>query len=137
MWQSSGCWRSELVLDRLIVIPRPDPEVPFVPEEAANLMVFPIIGNGVFIPCRVSNPYSHVTLNGVPGGQEIPALYDNKMGFFSNMPVGQYRCETTAADGRTVHSETYTVENLKGEFDVCLYFFSFFPTSIMELVCKY
>ncbi|XP_030228589.1 platelet-derived growth factor receptor alpha isoform X2 [Gadus morhua] len=92
-----------------------DPEVPFVPEEAANLMVFPIIGNGVFIPCRVSNPYSHVTLNGVPGGQEIPALYDNKMGFFSNMPVGQYRCETTAADGRTVHSETYTVENLKEE----------------------
>ncbi|CAL8309401.1 unnamed protein product [Lota lota] len=93
----------------------PDPEVPFVPEVAANLIVFPILGNGVIIPCRVSNPHSHVTLRRVPGGQEIPAPYDNKMGFFSNMPVGQYRCETTAADGHTVHSETYTVENLKEE----------------------
>lgn len=92
-----------------------DPEVPFVPEEPANLAVFPMFGNGVIIPCRVSDPRSHVTLRGVPGGREVHASYDNKMGFFSTLALGRYRCETTAADGRVVHSDTYTVDNLKAE----------------------
>ena len=99
-------------------------------------MVFSMFGN-VIIPCRVSNPHSYVTLNRVPGGQEISAAYDNKMGFLSNMPVGQYRCQTTAADGRTVHSETYTVKNLEGEFDVCLLFLFLFFASSMELDSEY
>ncbi|KAJ3600139.1 hypothetical protein NHX12_034089 [Muraenolepis orangiensis] len=88
------------------------PEVPFVPEDPANLVVHPMFGSGAIVPCRVSDPHSHVTLRTVPGDQEIPALYDNKMGFFGRLSVGQYRCETAGAHGRPVHSDTYTVENL-------------------------
>ncbi|XP_071395167.1 platelet-derived growth factor receptor alpha [Centroberyx affinis] len=87
----------------------PDPLVPFVPEESGNLVV-PVFTDGVIIPCRVSDPHSHVILRSVPSGEEIPAPYDNKMGFFSGLSRGQYLCETTV-NGQTVASVTYTVEN--------------------------
>ncbi|CAL8255198.1 unnamed protein product [Merluccius merluccius] len=91
-----------------------DPAVPFVPEEAANLVVVnPEMGRGAsVVPCRVTDPRSHVTLRTVPGGEEVSAPYDNKIGFFfASLDAGRYRCETTAADGRVVHSDTYTVED--------------------------
>ncbi|KAM4628758.1 platelet-derived growth factor receptor alpha [Polymixia lowei] len=87
----------------------PDPMVPFVPEEPGNLVV-PVFSAGVIIPCRVSDPRSHVVLRSVPSGEEMSAPYDNKMGFFSGFSNGQYLCETTV-NGQTIRSVTYTVEN--------------------------
>ncbi|XP_034036396.1 platelet-derived growth factor receptor alpha [Thalassophryne amazonica] len=87
----------------------PDPEVPFVPEDADNLVITTTTG-GVVISCRVSDPRSHVVLKKVPSGEEIFALYDNKNGFFSSLPSGQYQCETTV-NGRTFRSAIYTVQD--------------------------
>lgn len=63
----------------------------------------------VTISCRVSNPYSHVILKSVPGGDETPALYDNRTGFFGSLSPGQYQCETVV-NGQTFTSAIYTVE---------------------------
>lgn len=86
----------------------PDPQAPFVPEPPENLLV-PMETPGVPISCRVSDPYSHVTLRSVPSGEEMPAYYDNRMGFFGGLSPGQYQCETVV-NGRTFTSATYTVE---------------------------
>ncbi|XP_056131652.1 platelet-derived growth factor receptor alpha [Lampris incognitus] len=85
----------------------PDPQFPFVPEDLSNLAVTSFPGESI-IPCRVSNPWSHVTLRSVPSREEISAPYDNKVGFFSSLLSGQYLCETTI-DGQTVSSVTYTI----------------------------
>ncbi|CAK6956108.1 platelet-derived growth factor receptor alpha [Scomber scombrus] len=87
----------------------PDPLVPFVPESPENLVV-PMDNTGVPISCRVSDPYSHVILRSVPSGRDIPAFYDNKMGFFQSLSPGQYQCETIV-NGQTVTSVIYTVED--------------------------
>ncbi|XP_053177771.1 platelet-derived growth factor receptor alpha [Scomber japonicus] len=98
----------------------PDPQAPFVPEFPENLVV-PMDNTGVPISCRVSDPHSHVILRSVPSGREIPAFYDNKMGFFQSLSPGQYQCETIV-NGQTVTSVIYTVEdNVSAEvedFDV-------------------
>ncbi|XP_068448927.1 platelet-derived growth factor receptor alpha isoform X2 [Clinocottus analis] len=86
----------------------PDPQAPFVPETPDNLLV-PMDSMGVPISCRVSDPDTHVTLRSVPGGEEMLAYYDNKMGFFGSLAPGRYRCETTV-NGRTATSAVYTVE---------------------------
>lgn len=65
--------------------------------------------SGVPIPCRVSNPDSHVILRSVPSGDDMPALYDSKMGFFASLLPGQYQCETIV-NGQTFRSAIYTVE---------------------------
>ncbi|XP_054458592.1 platelet-derived growth factor receptor alpha [Anoplopoma fimbria] len=93
----------------------PDPQVPFVPETPENLVV-PMENMGVPITCRVSNPYSHVILRSIASGEEMSALYDNKMGFFGNLSPGQYRCETVV-NGQTMTSAIYTVVN-EEDFDV-------------------
>lgn len=85
-----------------------DAQAPFVPETPEKLVV-PMDTMGVPISCRVSNPYSHVTLRSVPSGEEMPAYYDNKMGFFGNLPPGQYQCETLV-NGQMFKSQVYTVE---------------------------
>lgn len=72
-------------------------------------LVVPMDTTGVPISCRVSNPYSHVILRSVPGGDEMPAYYDNKMGFFGSLLPGQYQCETVV-NGQTFRSVIYTVE---------------------------
>ncbi|XP_033476966.1 platelet-derived growth factor receptor alpha [Epinephelus lanceolatus] len=87
----------------------PDPQVPFVPETPENLVV-PMDTVGVPIPCRVSDPNSHVILRSVPSGQEMSAYYDTKMGFFGSLSPGKYQCETTV-NGQTVRSAVYTVES--------------------------
>ncbi|XP_062306427.1 platelet-derived growth factor receptor alpha [Osmerus eperlanus] len=91
----------------------PDPAAPFVPEEPENLMVPAIVGE-TFIPCRVSDPASQVTLRSVPGEEEVLAPYDSRMGFVGSMPAGLYQCETVV-DGVIVHSDTYRVEDSTGE----------------------
>lgn len=85
-----------------------DAQAPFVPEMPDNLVV-PMDTTGVPISCRVSNPYSHVVLRSVPSGDEMPAYYDNKMGFFGSLLPGQYQCETVV-NGQTFRSVIYTVE---------------------------
>ncbi|XP_076008962.1 platelet-derived growth factor receptor alpha [Genypterus blacodes] len=87
----------------------PDPQAPFVPEESDPLVV-PMIPAGVIIPCRVSDPHSHVVLKSVSSEEEIPAFYDNKMGFFSGLSSGLYQCETSVS-GQTVRSVTYIVQH--------------------------
>lgn len=67
-----------------------------------------------FIPCRVSDPASQVTLRSVPGEEEVSALFDSKMGFVAIIPAGLYRCETVV-DGVVVRSDTYRVEDSTGE----------------------
>ncbi|AWP11214.1 Platelet-derived growth factor receptor alpha [Scophthalmus maximus] len=86
----------------------PDPTAPFVPETPDNLEVA-MDTTGVAISCRVSDPSSDVILRSVPSGEEMPAYYDNKMGFFGNLSPGQYRCETTLR-GQTFRSAVYTVK---------------------------
>ncbi|XP_031167585.1 platelet-derived growth factor receptor alpha [Sander lucioperca] len=86
----------------------PDPQAPFVPETPDNLVV-PMDTPGVLISCRVSDPYSHVILRSVPSGEDMPAYYDNKMGFFGSLLPGQYQCETIV-NGQTMRSAIYTVE---------------------------
>uniref|UniRef100_A0A8C6UJD5 Platelet-derived growth factor receptor alpha n=1 Tax=Neogobius melanostomus TaxID=47308 RepID=A0A8C6UJD5_9GOBI len=87
----------------------PDPLAPFVPESRENLIV-PMDPMGVPISCRVSNPHYHAVLKSVADGQELSALYDNKIGFFGNLSPGQYYCETTV-DGKRFQSAIYTVED--------------------------
>uniref|UniRef100_A0A3B4X6H9 Ig-like domain-containing protein n=1 Tax=Seriola lalandi dorsalis TaxID=1841481 RepID=A0A3B4X6H9_SERLL len=91
----------------------PDPEAAFVPDVPEHLVV-PMDSPGVPISCRVSHPHSDVILRSVPGGEEMPAYYDNKMGFFGNLAPGQYQCETAGVNGRTARSDIYTVK-IKGE----------------------
>lgn len=85
-----------------------DEQAPFVPEIPDELVV-QMDPTGVSISCRVSHPYSHVTLRSVPSGEEMSAYYDSKMGFFGSFSPGQYQCETVVAD-QTFRSAVYTVE---------------------------
>lgn len=85
-----------------------DAQAPFVPEMPDKLVV-PMDTMGVSISCRVSSPYSHVTLRSVPSGEEMSAFYDNQMGFFGSLLPGQYQCETIVS-GQTFTSAIYTVE---------------------------
>ncbi|XP_056234026.1 platelet-derived growth factor receptor alpha [Seriola aureovittata] len=87
----------------------PDPEAAFVPDVPEHLVV-PMDSPGVPISCRVSHPHSDVILRSVPGGEEMPAYYDNKMGFFGHLAPGQYQCETAGVNGRTARSDIYTVK---------------------------
>lgn len=64
---------------------------------------------GVHITCRVSDPNSDVILRSISSGEEVPAFFDNKMGFFGNLPPGQYQCETTV-NGQIGKSAIYTVK---------------------------
>lgn len=66
--------------------------------------------DGVSISCRVSNPYSHVILRSVLNGDEMPAYYDNRVGFFGSLLPGEYQCETVV-NGQTFRSAIYTVED--------------------------
>ncbi|XP_058495284.1 platelet-derived growth factor receptor alpha isoform X2 [Solea solea] len=84
-----------------------DPLAPFVPESTSNLVV-PVGPAGVHISCLVSDPHSDVILRSLLTGEEMPAFYDNKIGFFGNLSPGLYQCETTV-NGRTVGSAVYTV----------------------------
>ncbi|XP_040040687.2 platelet-derived growth factor receptor alpha [Gasterosteus aculeatus] len=100
-----------------------DPQFPFVPEAPDNLLV-PMNTMGVPISCRVSDPYSHVTLTSVPSREEIHTFYDNKMGFFGSLSPGRYQCETTV-NGAAITSDVYTVytgaaseEEEEEDFDV-------------------
>ncbi|KAF1386141.1 hypothetical protein PFLUV_G00115080 [Perca fluviatilis] len=86
----------------------PDPQAPFVPETPDNLVV-PMDTPGVPISCRVSDPYSQVTLRSVPSGEDMTTYYDNKMGFFGSLLPGQYQCETIV-NSQTMRSAIYTVE---------------------------
>ncbi|KAM9385980.1 platelet-derived growth factor receptor alpha isoform 2-T2 [Pholidichthys leucotaenia] len=85
----------------------PDLRAPFVPETPDNLAVL-MDPFGATIPCRVSDPDSHVTLRSVPGGEDVPSFYDNRMGFHGVRSAGQYQCETTV-NGQTFRSPIYTV----------------------------
>lgn len=92
----------------LFVVETPDAEAPFVPEppESSVVSLEPM---GVTIPCRVSNPDSHVILRSVPGGDEMQVFYDKKIGFFGSLTAGKYQCETVVS-GRTFKSQVYIVE---------------------------
>ena len=95
--------------DLISLLSHPDPAAPFVPDTPENLVV-PIDTLGVPISCRVSYPYANVILRSVPGGEEMSAFYDNKMGFISSLSSGQYQCETTI-NGQVARSDTYTVDD--------------------------
>ncbi|KAG7228764.1 hypothetical protein INR49_008542 [Caranx melampygus] len=86
----------------------PDPRAPFAPETPANLLVA-VSPIGVHITCRVSDPFSDVILRHIPSGEEVPAFFDNKIGFFGNFAPGLYQCETTV-NGQIRKSPVYTVE---------------------------
>lgn len=87
----------------------PDPLAPFVPESRENLVV-PMDPLGVPISCRVSDPHYHAVLKSAINGEELSALYDNKIGFFGSLSPGQYYCETIV-NGKRFQSAIYTVED--------------------------
>lgn len=87
----------------------PDPLAPFVPESRENLIV-PMDPMGVPISCRVSDPHYHAVLKSAVNGDELSALYDNKLGFFGSLSPGQYYCETIVS-GKRFQSAIYTVED--------------------------
>ncbi|KAM6963198.1 platelet-derived growth factor receptor alpha [Aplochiton taeniatus] len=98
---------NENVADIYVFVP--DPSSPFVPEDPENVVI-PIDHEGSIIPCRVSDPMSHVILRNFSSGENVPAPYDNKLGFLGNLSPGLYQCETTM-NGQTVNSVTYTVHH--------------------------
>ncbi|XP_061086315.1 platelet-derived growth factor receptor alpha isoform X2 [Conger conger] len=85
----------------------PDPQVPFIPEAPRDSHVLSD-ETGTVIPCRVTDPASHVVLRNAGSGAEVPGLYDSKLGFIGDFPPGAYVCETSASGVRT-YSITYTV----------------------------
>ncbi|XP_036409962.1 platelet-derived growth factor receptor alpha isoform X1 [Megalops cyprinoides] len=86
----------------------PDPRQPFVPEVPYNTHVV-ADENGTIIPCRVTNPESHVILRSVDTGMEVHGLYEKKLGFVGNFSAGSYVCQITT-DGITADSITYVVD---------------------------
>lgn len=86
-----------------------DPDVPFVPEENTEVEMDP---SGIIIPCRVTDPQSHVMLKTLPSGIELQGLYDSKSGFFGSFSAGNYVCETVI-NGEMKRSETYIVREKK------------------------
>lgn len=95
-------------MTQLLFSEHTDPQALFAPENPDNLVAY-LDPMGVHISCRVSHPYSDVILRSVPGGEEVPAFFDNRMGFFGTLAPGQYQCETTV-NGRMGKSAVYTVE---------------------------
>ncbi|KAJ8397518.1 hypothetical protein AAFF_G00437940 [Aldrovandia affinis] len=93
----------------------PDSQVPFVPEVPHDSHVL-IDASGTVIPCRVTDPKSHVVLRKAETGAEVPGLYDNKLGFIGNFSAGSYVCQTTA-NGVPADSIIYTVEDYKESID--------------------
>lgn len=114
------------------VVGTPDAEAPFVPEPPESLVV-PMEPMGVTIPCRVSNPDSHVILRSVPGGGEMQVFYDNKMGFFGSLMAGKYQCETVVS-GRTFQSQVYTVEE-EGESFVKIWTYTTLSNGFKQELC--
>ncbi|XP_064190035.1 platelet-derived growth factor receptor alpha [Anguilla rostrata] len=102
-YSNPGGDAEEEVADIYIFVP--DPQVPFVPETPYNNHV---ITDSMVIPCRVTDPASHVVLRRADTGAELPGLYDSKMGFIGDFPTGPYMCETTA-NGAKSYSIKYIV----------------------------
>lgn len=90
-----------------------DPDVPFVPEENTEVEMDP---RGTIIPCRVTDPQSHVMLKTSPSGIELQGLYDGRSGFFGSFSAGNYVCETFI-NGEMKKSATYTVIEKKGKLN--------------------
>ncbi|XP_063057400.1 platelet-derived growth factor receptor alpha isoform X2 [Engraulis encrasicolus] len=83
----------------------PDPTVPFVPPEEHTE------ATGDLIPCRVTDPRSHVMLKTLPSDTELQAPYDNRNGFFGNFSEGTYVCETISKG--VIYDQVYTVVERK------------------------
>ncbi|RXM28947.1 Platelet-derived growth factor receptor alpha [Acipenser ruthenus] len=90
----------------------PDPAVAFlVHEDPLSKHVLPS-PFGMEIPCRVSDPRTHVTLTNIDTGVEVNSQYDNKRGFIGIFPPGTYICKTTV-NGVKTQSEEYIVHGEK------------------------
>ncbi|KAK1175956.1 platelet-derived growth factor receptor alpha-like [Acipenser oxyrinchus oxyrinchus] len=86
----------------------PDPAVAFlVHEDPLSKLVLPS-PFGMEIPCRVSDPRTHVTLTNIDTGVEMNSQYDNKRGFIGIFPSGTYICKATV-NGVKTQSEEYIV----------------------------
>ncbi|XP_057209767.1 platelet-derived growth factor receptor alpha isoform X2 [Triplophysa rosa] len=86
-----------------------DPEVAFVPSVEADDM------DGI-IPCRATNPHSHVILRSLENGDEVSAMYDPKVGFLGMLAPGRYACETRV-NGKAVQSIVYNMPEEPDEDD--------------------
>lgn len=97
-----------------------DPDMPFLPP----LLPF---GHHVLkspeemeVPCRVSDPSSHVTLFHLETQQVVPATYDSKTGFVGNFAPGTYVCQALVS-GEHHESEEYIVHGWIGKhISVCV-----------------
>ncbi|TRY94941.1 hypothetical protein DNTS_013092 [Danionella cerebrum] len=91
----------------------PDPEVPFVSEGDVENADF------TTIPCRTTNPYSHVILRDLQSEDVLPKMYDHRHGFMGSFSPGHYVCETTV-NGKAVRSIVYNVTDdihVDGDYD--------------------
>lgn len=80
--------------------------------------------SGIIIPCRVTDPQSHVMLKTLPSGIELQGLYDSKSGFFGSFSAGNYVCETVI-NGEVKRSATYIVIEKKRKLNLSKSFFFF------------
>lgn len=83
--------------------------------------------SGIIIPCRVTDPQSHVMLKTLPSGIELQGLYDSKSGFFGSFSAGNYVCETVI-NGEVKRSATYIVIEKKRKLNLSKSFFFFFKS---------
>ncbi|MGH0125397.1 UNVERIFIED_CONTAM: hypothetical protein FKN15_028333 [Acipenser sinensis] len=101
-----------LILGCLLIAISTDPAVAFlVHEDPLSKHVLPS-PFGMEIPCRVSDPRTHVTLTNIDTGVEVNSQYDNKRGFIGIFPPGTYICKTTV-NGVKTQSEEYIVHDEK------------------------
>uniref|UniRef100_A0A8C5P8Q8 Platelet-derived growth factor receptor alpha n=1 Tax=Leptobrachium leishanense TaxID=445787 RepID=A0A8C5P8Q8_9ANUR len=73
----------------------PDPSMGFVPTMMIEHFIVQEEKESAFVPCRVTDPTSQVTLRNVETLRTVNAFYDSKQGFASNLSQGSYVCETT------------------------------------------
>lgn len=92
-------------------IPHTDPDVAFVPLGMTDYLVIVEDDDSAIIPCRTTDPETHVTLRNSHG--VVSASYDNKHGFNGTFTMGPYVCEATV-HGRTFQTIPFNIYALKG-----------------------
>lgn len=95
----------------------PDPDVAFVPLGMTDYLVIVEDDDSAIIPCRTTDPETHVTLRNSHG--VVSASYDNKHGFNGTFTMGPYVCEATV-HGRTFQTIPFNIYALKATSELDL-----------------
>ncbi|KAM9328957.1 platelet-derived growth factor receptor alpha [Gastrophryne carolinensis] len=91
----------------------PDPTVPFVPSAMLDHIIVVIEDESAIVPCRTTDPNTHVILRNKDEAKIVNAFYDSKQGFIGNFPSGVYICETTV-NGVLYKTDDFNLQTWKG-----------------------